>query len=151
MAPKPCIAVQQDVDDVPIGSFWGEVQVSTHKALGCSGVITNGGLRDLDEVQAMGFGYFASCVLVSHAYVHTIEFDMPVTVGGLVVRPGDLLHADKHGVVLIPEEIAPKIAEACRKVQYYEEPVIKGCKARFETGITIEELTGLRQEMAKRR
>lgn len=149
--PRPAITVIEDMDPRPIGSFWGEVQGSIHKALGCAGVVTNGGVRDLDEVQKLQFGYFASCVLVSHAYVHLEAYDCPVSVGGLTVRPGDLLHADKHGVIVIPHEIAPMLADACRKAQWAEEPVIHGCRERFATGVSIEELKAWRQEMAGRR
>lgn len=149
--PSPKLAVIQDIDPTPIGSFWGEVQASVHKALGATGVITNGGVRDLDEVKALGFSYFASCVLVSHGYIHVEAYDCAVVIGGLTVKPGDLLHADKHGVVLIPNEIAPELAEACRKAAWAEEPVINGCRKGFETGIDLEELRLWRDEMAKRR
>ncbi len=101
-AEGPTIAVIEDLDADPVGSFWGEVQVTTHLALGCIGTITSGGVRDLDEVAALGFGYLARCVLVSHANVHIEAAACPVTVGGLVVRPGDLLFADQHGALLIP-------------------------------------------------
>jgi len=149
--PYPTIAVLEDIDPKPIGAFWGEVQASIHKALGCVGVATNGGVRDLDEADKLGFKYFASCILVSHAYVHVEEVDCTVNVCGLTVKPGDLLHADKHGVVLIPQEIAPELAEACRKAQWSEEPVIQGCRERFATGASIEEIKAWRQEMVRRR
>ncbi len=150
-ATPSAITVIEDLDPKPVGSFWGEVQASIHTALGCKGVVTNGGVRDLDEVQRLNFGYFASCVLVSHAYVHLEAFDCPVNVGGLTVKPGDLLHADKHGVIVIPHEIAPDLADACRKAAWAEEPVIHGCRERFVTGVGLEELAEWRQEMAKRR
>ncbi|MBD3308893.1 RraA family protein [candidate division KSB3 bacterium] len=150
-APTPTVVVIQDLDPVPIGSFWGEVHASIHKALGCVGVITNGGVRDLDEVRALEFGYFASCVLVSHAYDHIEDYDCPVQVGGLTIQPGDLLHADQHGVVLIPPEIAPELAAACRQAHYAEEPVIQGCRTKFESGVSLEELRQWREEMQRRR
>ena len=148
---SPTIAVIQDIDPVPIGSFWGEVHASVHKALGCVATITNGGVRDLNEVKDLGFGYFASCVLVSHAYVHIEEFGCPVTFGGLTVHPGDLLHADQHGVILIPHEIAPELAQVCRNIQYAEEPVLKGCRERFGIGVELDELKTWREEMQRRR
>ncbi len=80
--PKPTITVIQDIDPEPVGSFWGEVQATVHRYLGCTAVITSGGVRDLDEVLPMGFEYFARCVLVSHAYVHLEAVQCPVTVGG---------------------------------------------------------------------
>src|SRR5207302_8927618 len=68
--PGPKILVLQDEDEEPIGSFWGEVNANIHKALGCVGTVTEGGVRDLNEVRALGFHFFARMVLVSHAYVH---------------------------------------------------------------------------------
>jgi 4-hydroxy-4-methyl-2-oxoglutarate aldolase len=115
-SPLPTFLVIQDLDPTPIGSFWGEVQATTHSALGCVGTITNGGVRDLDEVSQLGFGYFARCVLVSHAYVHIVDYNCPVKLGGITINPGDLLHADKHGVVLIPEKISLELAESCNRV-----------------------------------
>lgn len=145
-SPSPTFLVIQDIDPIPIGSFWGEVQATTHSALGCVGTITNGGVRDLDEVSQLDFGYFASCILVSHAYVHIVDYDCPVKVGGLAINPGDLLHADKHGVVLIPEEISLELAEACKRVQLSEKPIIEGCREKISTGIEIDEIRKLREK-----
>lgn len=118
-ARNPCIVVMEDIDDPAIvGTFWGEVNSSLHKALGCVGTITNGAVRDLDEVREMGYQFFASGIIVSHAYVHITSFSKPVKVGGLVVYPGDLLHADKNGVVQIPSQVAKQVAEAA--ISYYE-------------------------------
>lgn len=147
----PSIAVVQDLDPSPIGSFWGEVNASVTKSLGCVGTVTNGGVRDLDEVMELDFGYFARCVLVSHAYVHIEEYDTPVTIDGLTVIPGDLLHADKHGVLLIPDEIASEVAEACRKTQYAEQPVIDACRKHAYKNVEIDDIRRWRQLMEERR
>ena len=122
--PRPWVIVIEDLDDPPVGSYWGEVNASTYSALGAVGVVTNGGVRDLSEVRAMGFHFFSSCVLVSHAYVHVVEAGVPVTIGGLTVRPGDLLHGDEHGVTSIPPEIARDLPEACRRIEAAERRLI---------------------------
>jgi len=128
--PAPRIAVIHDLDQPRgIGSLWGEVNANIHKALGCLGVITDGGVRDLDEVKELGFHFFAADVIPSHAYVHIVDAGIPVRVGGLVVNNGDLLHADKHGVVSIPHDIARDIAEACQKVEDGERRIINFCKS----------------------
>jgi 4-hydroxy-4-methyl-2-oxoglutarate aldolase len=152
-APGPTIAVIEDLDADPVGSFWGEVQASTHLALGCIGVITSGGVRDLDEVGALGFGYLARCVLVSHANVHIEAVACPVTVGGLVVRPGDLMFADQHGALVIPEACAAELAGDCRAVAKAEEPMLHNLRAHIAAGTrpTIDELRALRIEMVRRR
>lgn len=140
--PAPRIAVIQDLDQPPaIGSFWGEVNGNIHRALGCAGTITNGGVRDLDEVRALGFQMFASAVIVSHAYVHLVEFGTPVKVGGLVVRPGDLIHADKHGAIVIPHEIARDVPAAAAEVERMERRIINYCQSSEFDVAGLKELT----------
>lgn len=142
--PAPRIVVVQDLDNPPaIGSLWGEVNGSRHKALGCLGTITNGGVRDLDEVRALGFQYFAAHVIPSHAYVHMEDFNLPVKVGGLVVAPGDLLHADKHGVIHIPHEVAAAVPEKCREMERRERPLIALHTSPDFTVEKLKELMGL--------
>ncbi len=128
--PEPRVAVIQDLDQPPCtGSLWGEVNANIHRALGCLGVVTNGGVRDLDEVHELGFHFFAADVIPSHAYVHLVDAGTPVKVGGLVVNNGDLIHADKHGVVVIPHEIAKEVPAACQKVEDGERRMISFCKS----------------------
>ena len=128
--PGPHIAVVEDLDERPTaGAFFGEVNSNIHRALGCVGAITNSGIRDMDEVEALGFPIWAGSVIVSHAYVHLVDFGTPVRVGGLVVEPGDLLLADRHGAIHIPLEIAADIPEAVRKVEVREKSIIQYCQA----------------------
>lgn len=123
--PRPWVVVIEDLDHPnPIGSYWGEVNGSIYQGLGCVGTVTNGGVRDLDEVRATGFHFFASCVLVSHAYVHLVEIGTPVSVGGLTVQPGDLLHGDQHGVLSIPLAIARELPQAAAEVERRERRII---------------------------
>lgn len=123
--PKPWLVVIENLDHPnPVGSFWGEVNASVYKALGAVGTITHGGVRDLPEVRATGFQFFSSSVLVSHAYVHIVEYGGPVIVGGLTVRPGDLLHGDEHGVTSIPLEIADNISQAAQVIEAAERRLI---------------------------
>ena len=99
----PRVVVMHDVDEPRgQGAYWGEVQANIHRALGCLGVVTDGTVRDLPEAEAVGFQFFSAHVSVSHAYVHMVDFGIPVKVGGLVDPPGDLLHGDQHGVVVVP-------------------------------------------------
>ncbi|NLE77337.1 MAG: RraA family protein [Chloroflexi bacterium] len=136
--PGPRIAVLQDLDaPKAVGSFWGEVNATVHKALGFAGTVTDGGVRDLDEVAAMGFAYFAQAVVVSHAYIHMPEFGKAVQVGGVTVRPGDLIHADKHGVLVIPWEVAPRLAEMARAFEAVEQEFIQSVR---RPGFTLERL-----------
>src|SRR5947209_5657127 len=128
--PAPRIAVIQDIDQpCAIGSFWGEVNGNIHKALGCVGAVTNGGVRDLDEVRALGFQFLAAAAIVSHAYIHLVDFGTPVKVGGLLVKPGDLIHADKHGAIVIPPEIAREVPAAAAEVERGERRIIEHCQS----------------------
>jgi len=135
--PEPRVAVIHDIDNTVMGSFWGEVNANIHKALGCVGTVTDGSVRDLDEVREIGFHFFSSCVSVSHAYVHLVEVSTPVKVGGLVVKPGDLIQGDKHGVISIPKEIAKDVSTAAQLVEDWERRVINFCKS---SDFTVEGL-----------
>lgn len=104
-SPGPKLMVCQDVDHPPRGCAWGDVSAAIFLRLGCSAVVTNGAVRDIREVEALGFGLFAGSPIVGHANVRFIEIGAPVIVGGLQVAPGDLLLADEHGVVVIPETV----------------------------------------------
>jgi len=127
--PAPRIVVVHDLDQPQgQGAFWGEVQANIHKALGCVGVVTDGSVRDLDEVRRLGFQFSAAHVSVSHANVHMVDFGIPVKVGGVWINPGDLLHGDQHGGVLIPHEIAERIPEAAQRVGAEEQQIIQACR-----------------------
>jgi 4-hydroxy-4-methyl-2-oxoglutarate aldolase len=128
--PGPKIAVGQDLDDSPgLGAQFGEVNATIHQRLGCVGHITDGCPRDLDEVRALGFGLFGLNPCVSHAYVRLVGFGRPVKLAGVEIRPGDLIHADRHGVCIIPTEIAPRLAEACADVERMERPLLEICRS----------------------
>ena len=111
--PEPRISVIQDLDDPPSGAVLGEVMSRLYRRFGCAGLVTNGTLRDLLQVEKLNFPVFASGLVVSHGYPHFVEIHVPVHIAGLTVAPGDLLHADSNGVVSIPSEIAEHVAAAC--------------------------------------
>jgi len=139
--PEPRVVVVQDLDyPNPIGSFWGEVNANVHKALGCVGTVTDGGVRDLDEMQDLGFLAFASEVLVSHAYVHIVDAGVPVNVGGLLVTPGDIIMGDQHGVLNIPPAFAAELPAAVKEVEIREQLTIGLCKS---PDFTVEKLKAL--------
>lgn len=113
--PGPKIIVMQDLDKPGvIGSFWGEVSATSHKSVGCVGVIVDGAIRDLDEMRSAGFKAIARRLCVGHAYAAPISWGVPVQVFGTPVKTGDLIHADKHGFLIIPEEDQPGILKAVR-------------------------------------
>ncbi|WP_299698773.1 RraA family protein [uncultured Tateyamaria sp.] len=132
---RPAVCVVQDLD-VPnaIGAYWGEVNTNIHKAFGLSGTLTDGVMRDLGDL-ADGYPVVAGSVGPSHGFVHVVDYDQPVQIHGLDIRPGDLVHADRHGAVVIPEDVAPKLAEAIATLVRSETivfDVVKGNRIGFE-------------------
>ncbi len=129
LLPLPRVAVIQDLDAPAGGSTVGEVHAAILKAFHCEGVITNGAVRDLPGVSRMQFPMFASAVSVSHAYMHIVEFGVPVEIFGLPVRSGDLLYADVHGAVSIPLEIAARIPEVASAILTREQEIVDLCQS----------------------
>jgi regulator of RNase E activity RraA len=127
--PLPSIAVIQDIDgpDAGFGAFWGEVQTNLHKALGCLGVVTDGSVRDLDAM-APGFFVLAGSVMPSHAHVSLVEVGGTVSVAGMIVSPGDIIHADRHGAVVVPADAVKKVPEAADKISRREKVLLDAAK-----------------------
>lgn len=143
--PAPRVVVIQDLDDPPgQGAFWGEVQSTIYKALGCTGTVTDGCVRDLKEVREMGFHFFARGPGVSHAYVRLESVGEPVQVGGLVVHAGDIIHADQHGVLLIPKEIAAELPAAADRVIEREQAFISWVRSPEFDPDRLAEMRGIR-------
>jgi len=113
--PGPKIVVVRDADGPAChGSLWGEVGANAARALGCVGTITDGALRDLDEMKNAGFKGIARRLAVGHAYCWPVQWGVEVEVFGTAVRPGQLIHADKHGFILIPPDAEDRLVEAAR-------------------------------------
>ena len=133
----PNVVVIEDTDwPHCIGGFWGEMQVAQHKGLGIAGTVTNGVLRDLGMLDP-GYQVVAGSVGPSHAFVHVTDIDLPVIVFGMQVKPNDLVHADRHGAVVIPAQHIEKMADAIDLVLRKEVPILKAARA---PGFTVEKL-----------
>lgn len=126
--PGPPVVVFQDLDDPTAAATFGEVMCTTYQAFGAKGLVTSGTGRDLDQVEAIGFPVFTNGATCAHGYCHIPSIGLPVTVGGITVFNGDLLHGDLNGVTTIPHEIASEIAEACRELMAAEQIVLDYCK-----------------------
>jgi regulator of RNase E activity RraA len=136
-SPRPSVIVIEDLDPAPgYGAFWGEVNTAVHQGLGALGVVTNGSIRDLDQC-AEGFRILAGRIGPSHAFVHIEEFGIAVTVAGMTVRPGDLVHADRHGAVVIPAEAARAVPGAAAVIARREALLLAAARA---PGFTVEAL-----------
>jgi regulator of RNase E activity RraA len=127
--PQPSIVVIQDIDEtVGFGAFWGEVQTNIHKALGCLGTITNGSIRDIPQV-APGFQMLAGSISPSHAFVHVVDFGLNVNIHGMAVRSGELIHADRHGAVVVPVDAIDGMRAAAPKVAAKEAQIIEAARS----------------------
>lgn len=129
--PAPRFVVVEDVDPRPgLGAFLGEVHANVLRALGCVAYATNGSARDVRLIGELGFQVFASCVSVSHAFAHIVEFGVPVTVGGLTVNSGDLLFGDAEGIQSIPPAVVDRLPGMVAEVTRKDEAVIRFCRSR---------------------
>jgi len=133
--PGPAVVVFEDVDDPPVAAVFGEVMCSTYQAFGSVGLVTNGGGRDLEQVQAIGYPTFTGSTMCSHAYCHMLHIGLPVRVGGLMVNQGELLHGDVNGVTNIPIDIAKDIVDVADEFIKTEELMLDYVKAPGEKSI----------------
>src|SRR5690349_3588732 len=156
--PGPAIVVFQDIDDPPIGATFGEIMCASYQCFGALGIITSGPARDLDQVRRLGFAAFSNGVVCSHSHSHITSIHQPVRVGGMEVRPGDLLHADANGVCGIPNAIAAEVAQAAAEFVAAEAVVIgfarsgnRDCKAYTEArGETMRQIAELGKRLRSR-
>ncbi|MES1260823.1 MAG: RraA family protein [Acidobacteriota bacterium] len=143
--PRPRLVVIEDIDDTPgLGACVGEIAAAAFRALHCAGAVTNGSCRDLAAVSAIGFDLFAAHVSPSRAYAHLVDHGSPVTIAGLLVRPGDLLVADCHGVLSLPAEHAARICELAADLANRKRTFVQFCASQpFSIGAMEEHLRGL--------
>jgi 4-hydroxy-4-methyl-2-oxoglutarate aldolase len=147
--PRPRVLIVEDSDKFPgLGSYIGDVHANILVALGCVGVVTNGAVRDVPATRALHFQMFARNLSVSHAFAHMLDFGKPVEVGHMPVRPGDLIHGDRHGVQTIPLEIADKIPAVAQEMGAQEEEIIRLCQS---PGFTLEKLRAEVQALEEKR
>lgn len=124
----PTVAVVQDIDDQPgLGAFWGEVHSNVLKGLGVRGVLTNGAMRDFGML-AEDFQILASSVSPSHGFAQIIDVAVPVSIHGLLIEDGDLLHADVHGAVVIQREMLDALPKAIEVIQARARPLIEASR-----------------------
>jgi regulator of RNase E activity RraA len=122
------VIVLKDTDKRPgVGAFLGDTHASILQALGCIGYVTNGAVRELQPIHRMKFHLFAGNLSVSHAYAHMFDFGSTVDLGGMLVRPGDLLHGDRHGILSVPREVAADIPAVAARLLALEQKVIQFC------------------------
>ncbi|MBY6141526.1 RraA family protein [Leisingera daeponensis] len=121
----PSVTVVEDMDFPHcIGAYWGEINTTVHKGFGISGALTNGVMRDLGDLPD-GFPVVAGSIGPSHGFVHVKEIGTPVSIFGLTVQDGDLVHADRHGALVIPPEVLEGLEQAILKLLETEKLVLE--------------------------
>jgi len=141
-APKPAVMVIKDIGpDRSRSAHMGEVMATIARALGVVGCVSDGGLRDVFEVKALGFQYFCPGFVVSHGNPVICDVNVPVRVCGLDVRPGDLLHGDVNGLLTIPNEIASRVVEQALRIREVERAILDLARS---PDFTVEKLRELR-------
>jgi 4-hydroxy-4-methyl-2-oxoglutarate aldolase len=119
--PPPRVVVLQDFDSRPgFGALFGEVHARICLALDCVAYITNGAVRDLQAIEKLGIQLFAGRASVSHAYAHVVDFGEPVEIGGLQIKPGDVLHGDRHGILSVPSSLVDRLPGVAEQIQSEE-------------------------------
>ena len=144
----PTITVIEDVDYPDcIGAYWGEINTKVHKGFGISGALTNGVVRDLGDL-AEDFPVVAGSIGPSHGFVHVREIDTPVSLFGIKVSPGDLVHADRHGAVVIPNEVIPILKDAVHKLFASERLILDPAE---KTGFSFDDFKSAWEDFEKSR
>jgi len=124
-SPQPVVLVLQDVGPQPRKSaHFGEVMGTLARRLGTVGVVTNGGLRDIEEVRRLGLHYFGPGVVPSHGQPRLLAVNVPVVIDGVPIQPGDLIHGNVNGVTQVPLAIASQVAEAALQIRRAEARLI---------------------------
>jgi regulator of RNase E activity RraA len=130
-APQPVVMVMHDLDGpqhAGFGAFWGEVQSNIHKALGALGVVTDGSIRDIPMI-APGFQMLAAAIVPSHAYVHVVDYGIDINVAGMATKSDDLIHADRHGAVIVPIDKIDAMLEANETLAATEARIIAAARS----------------------
>ena len=144
----PAVAVIEDIDYPEcIGAYWGEINTKVHKGFGLTGALTNGVVRDLGDL-AEDFPVVAGSIGPSHGFVHVREIDTPVSVFGITVSPGDLVHADRHGAVVIPNEVIPILKDAVHKLFASERLILDPAE---KTGFSFDDFKSAWEDFEKSR
>ena len=127
--PGPAVVVFEDLDQPVVSATFGEIMCTSYKRFGAKGLITSGAGRDLDQVRSLDFPVFTNGTICSHGYSRFPSVGAPVQVGGLTIKPGDLIHGDCNGVTTIPIDIAKRVAALCEHYMVAEAIILNYLKS----------------------
>jgi 4-hydroxy-4-methyl-2-oxoglutarate aldolase len=146
--PPPRFVVLRDIDDrVGFGALFGAMHARICQALNCVAFLSNGAVRDLGAIEPLGFQLFSGSLSVSHAYAHVVDFGEPVEIGGLTVKPGDILHGDRHGVLSVPRELVAKLPAMADQIRTEERDLVELTQKK---GLSVEALSRKIEKFSER-
>ena len=118
----PAVLAIQDVSGAPHRcAYAGEMMATLAQRLGAVGMVTDGALRDVDEVRALGFHYFMRYAVVSHGNFEIVSVGEAIELDGQRVEHGDLLHGDRNGIVIVPDAAIGGLPEAVSGIREREQ------------------------------
>jgi regulator of RNase E activity RraA len=138
------MVVYQSLESPPASAIFGDISCTLFKTLGCAGLVTDGAGRDLEQIRPLAFPCFASSVIASHGYARATAVNLPVSVGGQEIRPGDLLHGDANGVAVVPRDVAAQVARTCGSMQQAEAALLRKVSA---PGATMTDVSRAHREL----
>jgi regulator of RNase E activity RraA len=118
--PGPGVIVFQDLDVPWFGATGGEIRCRFYELGGADGVVTSGAIRDIDGVDVLEMPVYASAVTCTHGHHYVPDLDVPVMVGGVTIMPGDLVHGDGNGIVVVPHAVADAVTDVALRISKLE-------------------------------
>ena len=113
----PTVLVFKELGEPTRSAQCGEVMATLAQRLGAVGIVSDGGLRDLAEVRALGMHYHGAYAVVSHGNSEIVDVGVPVILDGQIIQTGDILHGDANGIVIVPPETLDGLPEAVTRVR----------------------------------
>jgi 4-hydroxy-4-methyl-2-oxoglutarate aldolase len=129
-SPKPVVVVFQEIGGYrEYAAHCGEVMSTLFHRLGAVGLLTDAAVRDLPEVRAFGFHYFARGSVASHANFRIVRVGIPIQVAGVPVKTGDFMHGDENGVLQVPPEVLDRLPEAVETIRSFERTILEHARS----------------------